>query len=157
MGFDGIVSQAIMFIAVLGASAFLIASFSNQVSETSSAMTTQQDALTYQIKTNLNIETASYNSTSKILTFYSRNTGATALRIDKLSIYVSTTWIANSTSSRNISVLPDTQITTSTSPNIWDPNEVISGNLSVTLNPGSVYTLRIITQYQTEDSYDFTA
>jgi len=157
MGFDGIASQAIMFIAVLGASAMLIVAFNNQITTASGAMTTQQSALSYQIKTAINIETATFNSTSHLVTFYARNTGTTSLRIDKLSIYVGITWIGNASTSRNVTVQPDTQVGTNTNSNIWDPNEVISGNLSIVLNTGSVYTLRVITQYLTEDSLDFTA
>jgi len=155
MGFDGIASQAIMFIAVLGASAMLIVSFNNQLSTASSAMTTQQSSLTNQIKTAINIETATYNSTSNIVTFYARNTGTTSLRVDKLSIYVGTTWIGNASTSRNVTVQPDTQTGTSANLNQWDPNELISGNLSVSLTTGTVYSLRIISQYLTEDSYTF--
>jgi archaellum component FlaF (FlaF/FlaG flagellin family) len=157
MGFDSIASQAIMFIAVLGASAMLIVAFDSQLSTTSDAMATQQDALTYQIKTNINIETANYNNSAPRVTFYARNTGKTALKIDKLSIYVSNTWIGNATSSRNVTVLPDTMAAGSSNENVWDPNEVIMGNLSIALSPGSVYTLRIISQYQTEETFEFTA
>jgi len=159
MGFDGIASQAIMFIAVLGACATLVVVFNNQLSSTTSAMTSQQDSLENQIKTAINIETVTYNSTSKIVSFYARNTGTTTLRIDKLSIYVGTMWIGNATTSRNVSVMPDTNVGTNNNANLWDPNEVIMGNLSTISNggltTGTTYTLRVVSQYQTAETFDF--
>ncbi len=159
MGFDGIASQAIMFIAVVGASAMLVLAFNSQITQTSDSMTEQQDALQSQIKTAVNIETAYYNSTSQIVTFYARNTGSTTLRIDKLGIYVGTFRVGNATTQRNVSVLADTTTGTSSNVNYWDPDEVIMGNLSTIANggvtTGTTNTLRLVTQYISEDTYDF--
>jgi len=152
MGFDGIAAQTIMFIAVISAASLLVLAFNSEISRTTSSMITKQSALNNQLRTDVNIESVIYNPTTSFLQVYAKNTGKTILRTDLLSIYVNNIYISNS--SRNISILPDTN---TLNVEYWDPNEVILINISGVGNSNSLNTVSILTQYQTRDTEEFSA
>jgi archaellum component FlaF (FlaF/FlaG flagellin family) len=120
MGFDGIASQAIMFIAVLGASTLLVSMFTQQLQGTTNAINTKQDSLNAQLLTAMAIESATLNTSNGILTAYAKNTGTTKLQLTTLSIYVNNYYL-NSTQ-KNVTIASNVN---STTPTVWDSKEVI--------------------------------
>ncbi|HLP79806.1 MAG TPA: hypothetical protein VK158_04185 [Acidobacteriota bacterium] len=154
MGFDGVVAQAIMLIAVISASTLLVLAFNGQFSDSINTMAIKNEALEYQLKTDIQIEAVSYNETTGQINFYARNTGDTILKHYQVNVYVNGVFIRNNSQTREISLVEDTNIQ---NPNYWDPNELINGTINQTLSVGSINELSLTTQYNTVESIDFSA
>jgi len=88
MGFSGIASSMIMFIAVISLSLTVVAAFKNVADTTASSMQIQSEAMAKSARTDLHIESLTYSNITDITTMYIRNTGKTVLDMDKMDVYI---------------------------------------------------------------------
>jgi len=150
MGFSGIATTIIMFIAVLMLATTVIISLRNQVDESQASMRAQAELLNNQIKTNIEITSTNYSS--QILRVYAINNGKTILKLDRIDIYVDDEFIPRNVSNRTITLEASTDVK---NPGFWDPNEIIKIEVNKTLQAGA-HTVAISTQYNTQDSELFS-
>jgi archaellum component FlaF (FlaF/FlaG flagellin family) len=147
MGFDGLASQAIMFIAVMSASVLLVYIFQSQVSESTGTIIQKQETLKNQLATDVSIDSITYNGTT--LNIYAKNVGRTQISPNQTSIYINGEYIEDKT----VKLLTDTD----TQPlGVWGTSEVIQILTNITLGTGT-YTLRLSTEYGTVTSEEFSA
>jgi archaellum component FlaG (FlaF/FlaG flagellin family) len=151
MGFDGVASQAILFIAVISASAVLIIAFQTQLSDSASTASIKQKALSEQLKTEIIIESVSYNITAENTSVYVKNIGKTSIKPQQISVYVDDQWTANTTRSQTL--VSDTN---TINPTIWDPNEVLLVVVNQELDTDLTHSIAIATPYGTREEYEFT-
>jgi archaellum component FlaG (FlaF/FlaG flagellin family) len=149
MGFDGIAGQAIMFIAVLGASTLLVSIFSSQVSTSANAIVTKQNALEQQILSAVSIELVTYVSSNNTLIAYVKNTGTVPLDQNMTGFYIDAERAGNA----SITIAPDTN---TKNPAVWDPQEVLSVVIEWVLDPASEYTFKVVSAYQSSDTEGFS-
>jgi archaellum component FlaG (FlaF/FlaG flagellin family) len=142
MGFSGLSSHVIMFIAVVSVATGLVAMFNSYIDTSSAAMVTQQQFLSNQIKTDITIENivfynGSYNSRWNITRIYVKNTGATTLDPDEVDVYING-YRFNRTPAilrKNVMVSDTDTINIGK----WDPKEV----LMIQANHSYIYNNRL--------------
>ena len=144
MGMSNIASNLIMFIGVLVVSTALIAVFNGYVDKTSDALTEQQDMITNQLKTSVEIEVIHYDNETNTTTAYVENTGSTILKIDDIDVFIDGTRIPRNSANRTIEVISDTDTV-----NIgkWDPKESVKITINKSLEENRSYKLIITTAY----------
>jgi archaellum component FlaG (FlaF/FlaG flagellin family) len=147
MGFDGLASQAIMFIAVMSASVLLVYIFQSQVSESTGTIIQKQETLKNQLATDVSIDSITYNGTT--LNIYAKNVGRTQISPNQTSIYINGEYIQNKT----VRLLTDTD---QDPVGVWGTSEVIQILTNITLATGT-YSLRLSTEYGTVTSEEFSA
>ena len=153
MGISNVTSHLIMFIAVLVVSTVVVSVFNNYVDSTTSAITVQQDWLTNQLKTSINIEVVNYNNNTNKTTIYLENTGATTLDIDYTDVYLGGERIPRNNTNRTIEVINDSEIR-----NIgkWDPKEEVKIIVNKSLEENKTYKLIVTSQYNGMDTEEFS-
>jgi archaellum component FlaF (FlaF/FlaG flagellin family) len=151
MGFDSVASQAIIFIAVISASAFLVMAFQAHLTDSTSTMAARQKAITLQMQSEIFIESVYYNDTASQILIYAKNTGRTQMYPSDISTYINNLWVRNT--SRTIEILTDTNNVNTA---VWDPKEVILITVNDTLTPQTTHTAMIRTSYTVSNEYEFT-
>ena len=147
-------SHRIMFIAVISISTLVVAVFSEQIDSTTSSISTQQNWLSNQLKTDITIEVINFvNGSENQTTVYLENTGSTILDIGYIDVYVGGKRIPRNDSNRSIRVLSDTEIKNTGE---WDPKEQVEIVFNTTLKENSTYTLLVTGQYGARDTEDFS-
>lgn len=149
MGFSDVVTQLIMFIAVVTVSVSLIFIFNSQVSESSSALSARQKYMSNQIKTSVVIENAFYSGGDVV--FYVRNVGSTQLYPNQTSVYIDGDRI--STSNLSIEISEDTDTTNT---GVFDKGEIMTIQATKTLASDETHQIIIVTQYNGRDVFDFS-
>lgn len=154
MGFSGIVSTMIMFIAVVAMSITVVGAFKSLIDDTSSSIQIQGNALSDQLKTDLFFDEISYSNITDITTVNIKNTGKTKLQTDKVDIYLDGLFIDRNESNRTINIQTSTDLK---NPGIWDPGEIVQIKIFKVLEDGD-HTLTVSTQYSTkaEDIFSST-
>ena len=153
MGFSGVVSQLIMFIAVLFVATGLVIVFKGFMDSTTSSIVIQQNRVSDQLETDITIEVIDYDNTTATTTVYAKNTGKTKLKIDLVDIYIDEERFPRNDSNRTITVLSDTEIINL---GIWDPKEVIKIQAFRNLTTDKSYDVTILTQNGIKDSDEFS-
>lgn len=166
MGFGGLSSQVIMFIAVITVSTALIMIFNNYIDTSTTAMVAQQNFLSSQIKTDITIDLINYENGTRgtyfgnVTTLYAQNTGSTILDITLLDVYLGgIRYVRTYPTGCARSISPDSDTI-----NIgkWDPKEVLvivcnhtysSNNV---LAKGTTYEAVILSQYGTKTVEQFS-
>ena len=138
MGFGTVVANMIFFIAILTLSAGFVAYMHVYASETSNSLNRQQERISDEIRTNMNIDDASYNDSTNTVTIYSRNNGETNIPLNAISVHIANERIASS--AFTVSIEPDTLLG---SEQIWQPGEVIRIQATKPLTSGN-HQIRII-------------
>ena len=140
MGFGTVAANMLFFIAILTLSAGLIFYMNAYASETSNAIRLQQNRISDELRTNMNIDSSYYDYEEETLRIYARNTGETLLSLDKIDLHVDDQRIPKN--EFTIEIEPDTLVGSLTN---WNPREVIRIELDIELSSGNI-PLKIIAQ-----------
>lgn len=148
MGMSTLSSHVIMFIAVLSISTLVVAVFNSNMDETASSISSQQNWMSKQIKTDITIEVIDYIDRSENQTYvYLENTGSTILDLSYIDVFVGGKRIDRNEQNRKISVLEDTEIN---NPGRWDPKEELEIIINETLQANETYDLVVTGQYNSK-------
>lgn len=141
MGFGGIGSQLIMFIAVITIATSVAIMISGESDKTSDALQSQNSRVVDKIKTDITITSINYNTAPSpdVTTVYIKNTGNT--KIDPQGVDIFLNGYRYGYNNRSTSIEADTS---TGSPLSWDPTEVLK--ITITENLASnIYDVRVIT------------
>ena len=152
MGFSGIASHLIMFIAVMGLSTGLVGTFKMYVDSNNDAMSAQWTYMSNNIKTDITISNSGHDNVTNLTTIYVQNTGKTQLDPDYGDVYIDDLFIPRDTSNRTIQIVPSTD---TQNPNVWDPKEIVEIIVNQSLAGGS-HIIDVATQYGVADSDTFS-
>ncbi len=153
MGASTVVTQTILFIAVLTIATGLIIGIKNFSDKTESSLNTQSNAYNELIKTDISIDVVHYDNTTNITTIYARNTGKTKIDPEKVDVWIDGIRIARNTSIRNISVEPDTD---RINKGIWDSKEILKITIRKDLNKDEIHEAIVMTPNSVKDSDVFS-
>lgn len=147
MGFGTIFVQIIFFIlffiALLG---FFTVSKAIAI-ENKNSIAMREEMTMNKIKSEVSIDSISYNSPSTKIVMVVNNTGKIKLDTDEIDIYVDGSRIPRDQTNRTIQILPQDFL----NPNLWDPDESIEINITYSLSVGNHY-IDILTEYSTGDT-----
>ena len=152
MGFSTLVTNVIMFVAVISLTTAFVAIFKTYVDESTSSISIQSKVISNNLKIDLNIVTISYDNNTEKITSHIQNTGKTKLDLDYVDVYIDDIFVPRVTSNRTINVLNSTEIE---NPGIWDPKEVIEINVYMNLSKGT-HKIAVSTEYGVKDSTTFS-
>lgn len=138
MGFGTVAANMIFFIAILTIASGTIFYMNAYATETSHSMNVQQKRISDELRTNMNIDDASYNNETNVVTIYARNNGETNIRLAHVSVHVANERISSNNFS--ISIEEDTLIG---STETWQPQEVIKIQTTKHLENGN-YHVKIV-------------
>lgn len=150
MGFGGLATTIILFIAVMLVSTGVIMSLQTQVTQSQSSMRSQAELLNNQISTNVDITSANY--TGGVTTIYVLNNGKTILDVDNVDVYIDNLFIPRNTSNRTMAVESSTDLT---NPGLWDPTEILRIDVTKTLGNGT-HKVKVATQYGSLEQETFS-
>jgi len=153
MGMSNVASNLIMFIGVLVVSTALVGIFNNYVDKTSDALIKQQDTITNQLRTSIEIEVINYDNNTNTTTADVENTGSTILKISDVDVFIDGTRIPRNTTNRTIEVLSDTD---TVNVGKWDPKESIKIAINKSLAENLTYKLIVTTAYSGLDMEEFS-
>ncbi|MFW6231199.1 MAG: hypothetical protein ACOC32_04220, partial [Nanoarchaeota archaeon] len=149
MGFSGLASQIIMFIAVITVASGLVIVFNTSISETSSSIEAKTDTLALTMKTDVTIDMISYDDATNTTYVYIKNTGKTTLTTNNTDIYLNGFRVERNISKRTIEVLSDTD---TINPGSWDPKEQVLIKVMERLNSSTSHKVTITTEYDVKDT-----
>ena len=152
MGFSTLVTNVIMFIAVISLTTAFVAIFKNYVDESTNSINIQSEVISNNLKTDINIITASYSNATEKTTVHVQNTGKTKLDLDYVDVYIDDKFIPRDSSNRTIKVLKSTEIE---NPGIWDPKEVVEIVVNMNLSRGE-HKIAVATEYGVKDTTTFS-
>lgn len=151
MGFGTVAANVIMFISVLLLASGVLVVMNIYVQETRDSLQTQKDRVVDEIRTDIKIQSVTYNSASNQGTAYVTNRGSTNLRIAGVDILID--GIRVSRSDRKVTIEEDTQISGDT---VWSPSEVIRIDFTQEISSGRK-SFRVITENGVRDEEGFDA
>jgi len=151
MGFSGVASSVIMFIAVLSLSTGVVVVLRNYVSDTGNSVAVQKDIIKDQIKSDIHIDVVTYDDIN-LTTIYVKNSGRTQLSLTDIDVYIDKARTPRNDSNRTITLLSDTD-----SKNIgnWDPDEIIQIDVVKVLGTGN-HEVLVKADHQSSDKEDFS-
>ncbi len=120
MGFGTVAANMLFFIAILTLSAGVIFYMNSFASDTTAAMTVQKNRLSDELRTDINIDSATYNNNTQTTTIYVKNTGKTKLDINGSDVYLAGQRIPRTDYTSEI-----TSDTLVGSASIWEPFELL--------------------------------
>ena len=153
MGFSGMASQVIMFIAVISVTSILVVVFNGYITDTSNSITIKNDYLVKQLKSDISIDVVSYDSSSDTTLVYVKNTGKIALRTNETDVYLNGLRIPRNESNRTIQVLTDTD---PINPGTCDPKEQVLVKAFQRLNSSYSHKVIISAEYEVSDLEEFS-
>jgi archaellum component FlaG (FlaF/FlaG flagellin family) len=153
MGFSGMASQVIMFIAVITVTTVLVIVFNGYVNEASNSLNIKNDYLSKQMKTDISIDVVSYDSSSDTTYIYVKNTGKISLKLNDTDVYLNGFRIPRSDTNRSIEVLSDTD---TINPGTWDPKEEVLVKVYQALSSSTSHKVIVSTQYDASDMDEFS-
>lgn len=153
MGFGSIVSQIIMFIAVISLATGVVVVFKTYVDQSNSAMTEQWKGMSNNLKTDILITSATFNSTTNLTTIYVQNKGKTLLSLSYIDVYLDNMFVPRSASNRSMAIESSTDIR---NPGVFDPTEIMKIEVNYSLNNGS-HLVDVATEYGVIDTFSFTS
>lgn len=151
MGFGTVAANVIMFISVMLLASGVLVVMNIYVQETRISLQTQKDRVVDEIRTDVKIQSVTYNSTSNEGISYVINRGSTDLRIAGVDILLD--GIRVSRDNRTITIESDTQISADA---VWSPSEVIRIDFTQDLSSGRK-AFRVITENGVRDEEGFDA
>jgi archaellum component FlaG (FlaF/FlaG flagellin family) len=152
MGFSGLASQVIMFIAVITVTSILVVVFNGYITNTSNSIAIQNDYLVNQLKSDISIDVVSYANDNTTM-IYVKNTGKVALRLNDTDVYLNGLRIPRNVTNRNIEVLSDTD---TINPGTWDPKEQVLIEVYQKLNDTLSHKVIVSAQYDVKDIEEFS-
>lgn len=147
MGFSGIASSLLIFIAVMTVSASVIIALKGQVDDAQSAISSQKDRIDNELKSDYMIDFANYNS--GVIYLYVRNSGSTIIDNKTLDVYVDNVRIPRNVSNRTLQIAFDSEIT---DVGIWNPKEVMEIQINYVLQGSTTYTISITSDFGARES-----
>lgn len=151
MGFGTVAANIIMFISVLLLASGVLVVMNIYVQETTNSLQIQKDRVVDEIRTDIKIQSITYNSTTNEGTAFVTNRGSTDLRVAGVDILLD--GIRVSRDDRTITIEEDTQ---TSSDAVWSPSEVIRIDFTQELSGGRK-TFRVVTQNGVRDEEGFDA
>jgi archaellum component FlaF (FlaF/FlaG flagellin family) len=142
MGFDGVISTMIIFIAVVGITVLAVTSFKAIADESASAMEERSTVLNNKIKSDITILSTIYNSSSENITVTFQNTGKIKLDPNAIDGFINGYFVSRS--NRTCFVEPSTDII---NPGIMDPSEVAILEMPAGSLASGSHVVKITTQY----------
>ncbi len=152
MGFGSVAAQLIMFISLMSITTTVVLVFDQHTQETATAMVVKTDALANSLKTNFVISSVSHNSSSNITSIYLVNTGDTELNTNMTDVILDGEFVPRNVN-KNISVIASTQVR---NPLLWDPNEVLSINVTKVLTANTTHIIDVISEYGVRETDTFS-
>lgn len=154
MGFGNVASALILFISSITIATGVVLSFQDYYDSTTSSVSLVQAAITQEMKTDIAIEVVDYDNDSNTTKVYVKNSGNQKLDIDKVDVYMDKIYIPRNDTNRSISILTDTNVVDDT---LWDPKEQILIEVyNYGLTSTVVHELTVTTQFNVQDTYEFT-
>ncbi len=154
MGFSGMASQIIMFIAVITIATGLVVVFNTNIQEASASLRMQSSAMALSMRTDITIDMVSHNQDMNTTYVYIRNTGRTELNQNNTDVYVNGLRIPRDENNRTIELLEDTDLV---NPGIWDPSEQVLIEVFMPLDDDKTHEVSIITDHDGRAEKRFTA
>lgn len=144
MGFGTVVANVVMFISVLLLATGTIVVFKNVIEDQTASMKVQSDAMSNNIKTNMEITSAAYDNVTEVTTIYVLNSGKTSLDVGYLDVYLDDLFVPRNATWKTLGVESSTHIR---NPGYFDPNEILEITLTKKLQNNSIHTVAISGQY----------
>jgi archaellum component FlaG (FlaF/FlaG flagellin family) len=134
MGFGTIAAQIILFISLVSIAAAVVLMINQYTEETSYSLKVQKDRLVDELRTDITINSVSYNGskTPDELLVYARNTGKTLIDLNYTDIYID--GVRVDYADRTLTIEADTEVS---NPGIWDPKEVLEIDVSQDIGSGT--------------------
>jgi len=152
MGFGTLVTNIIMFIAIITLTTTFIGVFKMYADESTSSMQIQSKVISNNLKTDITIQSTDFDNETDTITTNILNSGKTKLDIDYVDVYVDGGFVPRNTSNRTIEVIPSTEIE---DPGIWNPKEILEIKIFRNVSKGS-HTLKLATEYGVTDTDTFS-
>jgi archaellum component FlaF (FlaF/FlaG flagellin family) len=153
MGSSTVVTQMILFIAVLSIATGLVITVKNYADQSESTFKQKSNDNDLVIKTNIKIEVISYNNNTNTTWVYVRNTGQTQMRPEQIDIYIDGERLYRDETNRTIELLSDTD---NVNVGIWDQKEQLLIKAFKFLNNTITHEVIITTPYSVRDSETFS-
>jgi archaellum component FlaG (FlaF/FlaG flagellin family) len=148
-----VITQAIMFIAVLGIAAGLIVAFKNYTDETEAVFVEKGDKYNQVLQTDIAIDSFHYNNATDTLYLYVRNTGKTVMKTGDIDVYIDGVRLPRQAANRTIEVTEDTD---TINPGIWDPKEILLIRAYIELNSSLSHTAMVMSPYEVRATETFS-
>lgn len=148
-----VITQAIMFIAVLSIAAGLLVAFKNYSDETESVFIEKGDKYNQIMQTDIMIDSLHYNNATSTLSIYVRNTGKTVMKTGEVDVYIDNIRLPRLASNRTMEVTADTD---NVNIGLWDPKEILLIRAYVTLNNTVSHTAMVMSPYEIRDTEIFS-
>lgn len=152
MGFGSVVSSIITFIAVVGVTTAVVIMLRDYTSISGSAIMSQRDVLSSQIKAEIAIDVIDYDYDTNTTTVYVRNSGKVVLDVDTVDVFIDSARIYRNTDNRTITLLNDTMVNGNIG---WDPRESIQIDIFLNLT-NETHSLRVSSEYGVSDTETFS-
>ncbi|MFP4117899.1 MAG: hypothetical protein ACLFTR_03160 [Candidatus Woesearchaeota archaeon] len=153
MGFSGIASQIIMFIALITIATGLVVVFNTNIREASTSLRIQSNAMALSMRTDVTIDMVSHDQEMNTTHVYIRNTGRTQLNHNDTDVYLDGLRVPRNDTNRTIQLLEDTD---QVNEGVWDPSEQILIEIFMPLDETETHEVSIITDHDGRDEKKFT-
>ncbi len=153
MGMSTVITQVILFIAVLGIVSGLLVSIKNYTDKTEGAFSQKSAEYNNVIKTNIKIDVISHDNNTDTTWIYVRNTGQTNMKPEHIDVYIDGIRFPRNDSNRTIEVLWDTEIEDI---GIWNPKEELLIKAFMELNENISHNVIVTTPYEVRDTDSFS-
>ena len=154
MGFGNVASALILIIASMSIATGVVVSLKDHFDSATSSVALVQAEATKEIKTSVNIDIVKFDNITNTTNVFVKNSGNQKLDIDKVDVYMDKMYIPRNGTNRTIGILADTSVIDDS---IWDPKEVIYIYVyNFSLSTSQVHEIKVTTQYDGNDIYEFT-
>ncbi len=137
-GESTIIANLILFIAVMGMAATVVAIFKSMLEESTSAASREKQRTVSVMQTDFTIPSATYSAGTT--TAYVKNTGDASFDPEDLDLYVDGIRVARNIGNRSLTVAADTDLA---SVGIWDPGEELEVEIYETHAVPALHTLTV--------------
>ncbi len=142
MGFSGLTSQIIMFIAVITVATGLVVVFNTSISEATTSLQIRSNAMALSMRTDITIDMVSHDPDINTTYVYVRNTGRTQLNQNNTDVYINGLRIPRNESNRTVELLEDTDLINE---GVWDPSEQVKVEVFKELENATTHEVSILT------------
>ncbi len=153
MGFSGIASQIIMFIAVITIATGLVVVFNANIREASASLRMQSSSMALSMRTDVTIDMVSHDDDINTTFIYVRNTGRTQLNHNNTDVYINGRRIPRDNGNRTIELLEDTDLINE---GIWDPSEQVLISVFQSLEDDKTHEVSLISDHDGRAEKRFT-
>jgi len=152
MGASTVVTQVILFIAVLGIASSMIVAIKHYTDETEAVFNEKSDKHNQMLQTSINIDVIRYNNATNLTYIYVKNIGSTSMDTDKIDVYIDGTRMPKD-GNLSVGVVSDTEITNTGK---WDPKELLLIVANKSLDKDISHDVIVVTPYSIQDTDTFS-